>query len=295
MYNYYFNKKTNELKKYLLNCILPVKYAYTLSAANYHIAYAKSQDYHSTVGIEKTKYEFLIKYLNNNDYDYCEIGCDDGETSLSIIDYFIKNGILFNQHIFIDFSHELLNKCKSRIDSFASHLNCKFIQHDIERTDELFSINSRKKIIFFLGNTLGNVESENDVLQNIYNFMNKDDLFLIGLTLKNKHFDELSGYNNETFRESVLEFLRIIGIKSVPENYILRYDSINQIVICEYQLPEPFCFQELKFNQGYKIRCFQSRRYTLDDCNLLFKENKFSILETIIDKELRHVLFLLKR
>ena len=51
--------------------------------------------------------------------------------------------------------------------------------------------NERRKIILLLGNTLGNVESENSVLKNIYNSMNEDDLFLIGLTLWKENIDEL--------------------------------------------------------------------------------------------------------
>ena len=61
--------------------------------------------------------------------------------------------------------------------------------------------NERRKIILLLGNTLGNVESENSVLKNIYNSMNEDDLFLIGLTLWKENIDELKGYSNKIFRE----------------------------------------------------------------------------------------------
>ena len=144
--------------------------------------------------------------------------------------------------------------------------------------------NERRKIILLLGNTLGNVESENSVLKNIYNSMNEDDLFLIGLTLWKENIDELKGYSNKIFRESVLEFLRIIGVQTSSENYMLRYDS-----------NKPFFYQDIRFIEGEKIRCFQSRRYSSEYCNVLFKNNGFSILEKIIDNEVRHALFLLKK
>ena len=117
--------------------------------------------------------------------------------------------VQFHKHIFVDFSFELLNKCESRFSSFAPNLECEFIQHDIEKSNIMIPVsNERRKIILLLGNTLGNVESENSVLKNIYNSMNEDDLFLIGLTLWKENIDELEGYSNKIFRESVLEFLR---------------------------------------------------------------------------------------
>ena len=105
----------------------------------------------------------------------------------------------------------------------------------------------------------------------------------------------MKGYSNKIFRESVLEFLRIIGVQTSSENYMLRYDSLNHVVICEYEFNKPFFYQDIRFIEGEKIRCFQSRRYSSEYCNVLFKNNGFSILEKIIDNEVRHALFLLKK
>lgn len=285
-----------DLKYYLSKRILPVKYAYTLSAANYHTEYANTQNYKSTVKINNPEYGLLIKYLQNDKYDYCEIGGDNGEISINIINFLNKNGVKFNKFTFVDFSQELLKKCETNFNSIMTSTTNEFIQYDIELTNSRIPINnSDKKIILFLGNTLGNVESEDNVLQNIFNSMNEDDIFLVGLTLWNNEIDELESYNNNLFRESVLEFLRIIGIKTKSNNYILRYDSANHKVICEYELNYPFAYENIRFSVGEKIRCFQSRRYSLDCCDFLFKSNGFDILEKRLDNESRHVLFLLKK
>ena len=273
----------SDLQYYLAQYILPVKYAYTSSAAIYHTKYAKSQNYHSTVEIDNSKYILLKKYVNSiYEYDYCEIGS--------------KNEVKFKNYIFIDFSDELLKKCKSTFNSAMPNSKGKFIQHDIEKIGSTLPVNNdRKKIIFFLGNTLGNVESEDIVLQNIYNSMNSDDFLLIGLTLWNDYMDELTSYNNEAFRESILEFLRVIGIHTKPQNYILEYDKSNHIIICEYKLCENFNYYGINLSKEEKIRCFQSRRYNFEYCENLFKKNRLCILEHIIDTELRHILFLLKK
>ncbi len=285
-----------DLKYYLRKHILPVKYAYTLSAANYHTEYANSQNYKSTVKINNSEYGLLIKYLQNDKYDYCEIGGDNGEISINIINFLNINGVEFNKYTFVDFSQELLKKCEENFNSIMTNTSNKFIQYDIEQTNSKIPINnSHKKIILFLGNTLGNVESEDNVLQNIFNSMNEDDLFLVGLTLWNNEIDELESYNNDLFRESVLEFLRIIGITTNSNNYVLRYDSVNHKVICEYELKNQFSYDNIQFSVGEKIRCFQSRRYSLDYCEFLFQSNGFNIIEKNLDDESRHVLFLLKK
>lgn len=66
----------------------------------------------------------------------------------------------------------------------------------------------------------------------------------------------MEGYSNKIFRESVLEFLRIIGVQTSSENYMLRYDSLNHVVICEYEFNKPFFYQDIRFIEGEKIVVF---------------------------------------
>lgn len=285
-----------DLQDYLIQHILPVKYAYTLSAASFHTKYANSQGYQATVEINKEEYGILIKHLKSGSFDYCEIGADDGAISLQILDYLNKNDIHFGNHNFIDFSKELLEKCQKNINKEQPHLKCSFLQCDIEQPNLKIPIDStNNKIIFFIGNTLGNVESENIVLQNIYNIMNENDFFLVGLTFWNDSFDELSSYNTALFRESVLEYLRILGINTVPQNYTLKYDHENHTVFCNYKLSSDFNYGKARFLTGDCIRCFQSRRYSLEYCENMFKSNKFNIVAKKLDKESRHAIFLLNK
>ncbi len=292
----YYNKIDEDLEFYLSKKIIPVKYAYILTAANYHSTYANSQNYKSIVGIDKEEYNVLLKHIQKNDYDYCEIGADDGIISCEIINYFKANGLIFNCHFFFDFSVELLKKCELTTKKLLKNLKCDFVQCDVENdTLNLPSNCSLKKVIFFLGNTLGNVEDELKVLQKIYNFMNNNDFLIIGLTLCNKSFDELKPYKNEVFRESVLEFLRIIGIQPHPNNYSLKYDERENEVICEYRLDRPFNFKNINLKKGDKIRCFKSKRYGLNYSQNMFVKNNFKIVETVVDDAKRHAIFLLTK
>ncbi len=285
-----------DLKYYISQCIIPVKYAYTSSAASYHKIFSKSKDYKDNVKIENKKYDLLIPYLRNERYDYLEIGGDDGDISLQIIEHLSNNNVSFNNYFFVDFSHELLSDCQKNISARIPNDLCKFIPYDLEQPNKCIPIDiNNKKIIMFLGNTLGNVESEDDVLKNIYNSMNKDDLFLIGLTFWNDKTNELDNYDNELFRESVLEYLRIININTKTDNYCLKFDQINHTVICEYTLDEPYKYDNVQLNKGTIIRCFQSRRYSQEYCERMFSKNGFVILEYQNDETMRHTLFLLKK
>lgn len=291
----YYDKIDKDLEFYLSKNIIPVKYAYILTAANFHSAYASSQNYKSIVGINKEVYNVLLKYIQKKDYDYCEIGADDGIISCDIINFLKSSGLIFNHHFFLDFSVELLKKCELTTKKLLKNLKCDFVQCDVENDILNLPFNcSSKKVLLFLGNTLGNVENEFEVLQRIYNFMNRDDFLIIGLTLSNKNFDELKPYSNALFRESVLEFLRIIGIEPYINNYSLKYDESENEVIGEYRLEKPFRYKNIKFKQGDKIRCFKSKRYTLKYCQNVFEKVNFKIVETMVDEAGRHVIFLLK-
>ncbi len=292
----YYNNIDEDLEFYLSKNIIPVKYAYILTAANYHSAYANSQNYKSIVGIYKEEYNVLLKHIQKSDYDYCEIGADDGSISCDIINFLKANGLIFNCHFFLDFSVELLEKCELTTKKLLKNLKCAFVQCDVENDVLNLPFNcSSKKVVFFLGNTLGNVENELEVLQKIFDFMNNDDFLVIGLTLCNNSVDELKPYSNEVFRESVLEFLRIIGIQPYPKNYSLRYDERKKEVICEYQLERPFNYKNVYFKKGDKIRCFKSKRYSLNYCQNIFEKKNFNIIETVIDETKRHVIFLLTK
>lgn len=281
----------------LKNKFLPLKYAYIKTAAEYHTKFAQSENYDLAVVMEQEGYKFILNHLDK-EINYVEIGADDGIKSIKLIELLYSDNIKINNYFFLDFSDELLSKCKKTMAD--RELICNYFQCDIENLKDIDSFKNNKPILFvFIGNTLGNVEDEKKVLRNFFNLMRDIDYLLLGVTLRNNNItiqQELQTYNNMLFTDSVLAFFNYIGIKTTRNNFSLYYDEHKNMIIGEYEILEPFIWDnEIILNTGDKIRCFQSKRYAINECKSLFKTTKMQIQDYYIDTDEKHALFLLKK
>lgn len=281
----------------LKNKFLPLKYAYIKNAAEYHTKFAQSENYDFAVVMEQVGYKFIFNHLDK-EINYIEIGADDGIKSIKLIDLLYGNKIKINNYCFLDFSDELLSKCKKTMTDRG--LRCNYYKCDIENLEDIHFFKNNKSTLFvFIGNTLGNVEDEKKVLRNFYKIMGDTDYLLLGVTLRNNNTtiqQELQIYNNMLFTDSVLAFLNYIGIKTTRNNFFLYYNEYKNMIIGEYEILEPFIWDnEIILKTGDKVRCFQSKRYTFNECKSLFKTSNMKILDYYIDTEEKHALFLLKK
>lgn len=280
----------------LKNKFLPLKYAYIKTAAEYHTKFAQSENYDFAVVMEQEGYKFILNHLDK-EINYIEIGADDGIKSIKLIDLLYGDNIKINNYCFLDFSDELLAKCKKTMTDRG--LRCNFYKCDIENlVDNVFLKKNKSTLFVFIGNTLGNVEDEENVLRNFYKIMGDTDYLLLGVTLRNNNItvqQELQAYNNMLFTDSVLAFLNYIGIKTTRNNFFIYYDEHKNMIIGEYEILEPFIWDnEIVLNTGDKVRCFQSKRYAINECMSLFKTAKLQIQDYYIDNNEKHALFLLK-
>lgn len=281
----------------LKNKYLPLKYAYIKTAADYHTRFAQSENYDFAVVMEQEGYKYIVDYLEE-EINYVEIGADDGVKSMKLIELLNDSGKKVNNFHFMDFSEELLEKCRTTM--LLHNLQCEFHKCDIENLVIMDSCSRDKATLFvFNGNTLGNMEDEERVLKNIYCMMDERDYFLLGLTLKNDMVStqqELQVYNNILFKDSVLAFFEYIGINIDSGEFLLSYDENLNSIIGEYEIVDSFVWNnELILKKGDRVRCFQSKRYTLDECKRMFKKVNLQIESYYIDSESRHVSFLLKK
>lgn len=279
-------------KKYL-----PLKYAYIKTAADYHTKFAQSENYDLAVVMEQEGYKFILDYLER-DINYFEIGADDGVKSMKLIELLNNSGKKLSTFHFLDFSEELLEKCRKTM--LEHNLSSMFHKCDIESLDFNMQYYRDKSTLFvFNGNTLGNMEDEERVLKNIYYMMDYGDYFLLGLTLKNDKISiqqELYIYDNALFKESVLAFLEYIGIETDLQHFYLSYDENSNSVIGKYEIIDNFYWNnDCVLQRGDYVRCFQSRRYTLEHCNRMFRKVSFYIEKYYIDTECRHISFLLRK
>lgn len=290
-------KNLKEIISYLRQTVVPMKYHYIGSSANFHLAFAKSSSYDKNVTIDNSEYTFLQQYLSWKKLALCDIGSDDGEKTIKIIQTLNTLNIHFESYCFIDFSHELLSICKQTIESKLGFVEAIYLQADIEaasRTIEYYS--NRERLFLLIGNTLGNVMDERVVLDNIRFSMNIGDYLLIGLTLRVDGYNEITDYSSDAFLESIAEFFRVIGMPLIKKGFRIFFDETSQKVVVKYLVNCDFFIKnELIIPNGSDLLCFQSKRYKHESCVDLFRNCGFRVQDYHIDATKRHALYLLQR
>ncbi len=285
-----------DIVRCLRNRFLPLKYAYIKTAAEYHTKFAQSENYDSAVAIAEEGYRFILKHLGEK-INYLEVGADDGIKSMKLIELLRNENVEINNFCFLDFSEELLEKCKKTMTN--QNFICDYVKCDIENLENMYFFdNSNLTLFVFIGNTLGNMEDEKKVLRNFFSMMRDTDYLLLGVTLKNSSAMErdLQVYNNALFTDSVLAFLDYIGIKIVRDNFSLYYDNEKNMIIGEYEILEPFMWaDEIILEAGDKVRCFQSKRFEINECKALFSAVNLNIEDCYIDSDGKHAAFLLRK
>lgn len=288
---------TEDIIRCLRNKFLPLKYAYIKTAAEYHTKFAQSENYDSAVAMAEEGYRFILNYLEEK-INYVEIGADDGVKSMKLIELLRNENVKINNFYFLDFSEELLGKCRKTMTD--QNLICDYIRCDVENLENLPRFdNSNLTLFVFIGNTLGNMEDEKKVLKNFSSMMGDTDYLLLGVTLRNDDSateQELQAYSNVLFTDSVLAFLDYIGIKTIRDNFTLFYDKETNMIIGEYKILEPFIWaNETILDIGDRVRCFQSKRFEFNECKELFSAVNLNIENYYIDSNERHIVFLLKK
>ena len=147
----------------------------------------------------------LLKYYDNKDISIVELGSGSSKKTKILLNYFLKkqDG---NLHYFpIDISQEMLYKSSLKLQSdFPKIINHPIASDYFEgiRTVTKF-IGSQKKIpdkklILFLGSSLGNFEPKDAIifLRNIREMIDKEDALLVGFDLQKKKNILEAAYND---------------------------------------------------------------------------------------------------
>lgn len=281
-----------EFAEHLKNKKIPLKFAYSGSAVDTYNKLVSRASYHHAVTSKLEQFEFIADLLKKDVINLIEIGPGDGRTSINLIHTLLSQGIIsIKQYIGIDFSKKLLQVSKNRIKKFYPKLPIKVFAKDIEDEKieplELPTININA--LFLIGNTLGNVENPKTTLNNIRKMLRSKDVFVLGVSLKqkNRNFDYLSDYMNNTFFDAVLEPLKMAGINVQRNRLHFEFDKSIAGVIGYYN-------PDGNAKKG-KIRCFISRRFTVDNLENLLKNVGFKILNNSISDDNRTCIITMTR
>lgn len=178
--------------------------------------------------IDNQKDELLSEFSDNGSpFLLTELGAGDGQKTELLLDHFLNKAMPF-RYLPIDISANVLNLMKK-------HLSKKFPDLEIEpypgdyfqALEELNMKENGRKVLLFLGSTIGNFEYEAafDFLRSLNKNINKNDLLLIGFDLKKDPavilpaYDDPHGITAEFNMNLLRRINRELGGNFVPEQF----------------------------------------------------------------------------
>ncbi|GAA2018385.1 hypothetical protein GCM10009839_13200 [Catenulispora yoronensis] len=262
----------HQLAECLESGYVPLKFAYTGSAALTHDRLARSTGYQQVIGQVRNEVSVWRRAVGDVDRPLriVEIGPGNGVHS----DSFLR-GLTVDRpagrYLAVDFSRTLLDIALSQIRAgCASDLSLRGEVWDIEEGPTAAIENWRDDdepvTLCLLGNTLGNVEDPISVLANIAFSARVGDMLLMSVTLASRPQDDslmLAPYETEVFQAAVLEIFAMAG---VPLDAIrLTLDVVDDAVVGTINVTRDVVLDDTKLVPGRPIRCFVSRRFVISD------------------------------
>jgi dimethylhistidine N-methyltransferase len=183
--------------------------------------------------LETNKEEITELFTGFGSFDLIELGAGDGKKTKILLKEFSDKNIDFT-YVPIDISDNALNQLHNSIEKELPKINVQPFQGTY--FEALKEINNRKnrKIIFFLGSNIGNLEHEQAVgfMNKIQKLMRPDDLFFMGFDLKKNPQTILDAYNDQegitaVFNKNVLARINTEPNANFDLNQFLHWEVYN--------------------------------------------------------------------
>jgi L-histidine N-alpha-methyltransferase len=295
-----------ELWQYLQENVVPLKFAFAGEAARKHDAFAKSDDYEDNITPVETELELINRHseILHECTQVCDIGPGNGLHTKLLLDRVSAINTAAIEYLAVDFSQTLLQIATNRISEAFPKLTIETATWDIERspTDVLEKWRSKGPLLLlFLGSTLCNPSAPSEVLENIYASATQGDLLLVELAV---HQNDSTGdipneYQSESFRESVLEPLRMGGINTDRGHLDMRVSPADQAVYGYFVFDDSCVIKYqnsvLRFTEGDSIRCFQSHRFSDSEIRGMFRQSGWEFISVEQSEDESHSVYLYRR
>ena len=235
----------------------------------------------------------------NSAFDLIELGAGDGTKTACLIDTLLKTKADFN-YIPIDISEKAVQILTEKFGLLFPKLNIKAQIGDyLEILENLEASNERRKIILFLGSSIGNFlpEESRKFFKKLRNVMNEKDRLLIGFDLQKdpkvilRAYDDSQGITGK-FNLNLLERInRELGGDFVLENFshyavYLPVEGRAKSYLISRENQRVFI---KKLNRSFTFRQWEtvfmeiSQKYNLEMIEDLSKENCFQVEKNFFD------------
>jgi dimethylhistidine N-methyltransferase len=268
------------------------------------------EHYHPTVSefdIFRTQKQTIAELLPEEPFQIIELGSGDARKSKILLDYLVKNKNKFH--------YSPLDISSGAIKNLVASLASKYegtsltvtgvVAYYFQGLEWLLKKYSGKKIVFFLGSTIGNYDlpGAEVFLRSLWNSLNAGDLTLIGFDLL-KHPKVLyQAYNDPkgVFEKFNLHLLKRInqqlGANFNTEFFVQQgnfnwrtravesylYSTRDQAVRIEK------LNREFPFKNGEGMQTEHSYKYTIEEIENLARNNGFEIIKHLFDSNRHYV------
>jgi transcriptional regulator with XRE-family HTH domain len=261
----------------------------------------------------------LSHFIDPERYNFVSLGVGEGSKDKALIsDFFCPEGASYPRDNFVyipvDMSLDMLRISAEKTQELLPHHRCIGIQRDIETSEGMIEIaqvanliGENQPVLYgFLGNTIANVESPEEVLKSISQIMRLDDLLIFeAQTITESALEKQSSH--ETVRKEYLSgaFRRFVESVLLQHTDLrLNHIEMNNYYQVDVSLHDwnPYgrillidCFFENNTSQSLyitlingdtitigtqeKIRLFRSRKFPLSTLHNFVSAGNLDILE----------------
>ncbi|HEX6028349.1 MAG TPA: L-histidine N(alpha)-methyltransferase [Nitrososphaeraceae archaeon] len=249
----------------------------------------------------------IVKMQNNNHISILELGSGSSVKTRILLEHFLsKQKPIY--YFPIDVSDSMLYRTIHRLSVDLPHLYIKGIASDyiegIVKVRDFISSNNefpKKKILLFLGSSIGNFEPDDaiDFLKTIKNNMDKRDILLIGFDLQKNPKTLEAAYNDKAgvtakFNLNLLNRINkeLGGEFDIRDFEHLAFYNENQgriemhlVSKIDQQVNIRGIHQTISFKHNETIQTEHSYKYTLTQISLLARKSGFEVKENFTDKK----------
>ncbi|WP_030007998.1 MULTISPECIES: L-histidine N(alpha)-methyltransferase [Cyanophyceae] len=243
-------------------------------------------------------------YGDRQPFTLVELGAGDGSKTKILLDYFLSQAVDFI-YAPVDISENILTHLTETIQADLPNLSIAPIQGDYFHTDFLDHDLSRRKILLFLGSTIGNLSDQEtaDFLQNITRNLDPGDLIMLGFDLMKdpqiilKAYDDSQGVTR-AFNLNLLERInrelegdfQLDHFQHCPIYHPLTGEAQSYLVsTCTQTVTLNKLSQSYIFEAWEAIHMETSRKYSRKQIKELAEQHHFRVLHTFSDQQKYYV------
>lgn len=260
----------------------------------------------SSYYLTNSDFEILSKYKNAllesfskdvEQFQLIELGAGDGYKTKVLLNYFLTKDFKFS-YFPIDISFDVIEQLKTDLLKKLPSLDIKPIVGDyFEGLKEIPSNTNVRKVVLFLGSTIGNILTEEKVpfLCQISKLLNVGDMMMIGFDLKKSPSIIRDAYvlsTNEAFSKNVLtraneELGCNFNLNHFEHHF--EYDPISGLgttFLVSTKKQDVYISvvgQEFSFNEWEPITITVHQKYDNAYINNLAKESGFEVVQNFYD------------